>query len=412
MVLGMKQIVAFFILIVVASCIDPYYPNLKGHKSLLVIEGLITNDNSSYKIKIQRTTNAESSSPIKVTDATVNIIDGNGIITLLKNSGNGLYRTDSTTFTGVIGQKYSLQILTSDGKEYKSEECTMFPVADIDTIYYEKGEELSGVQGQVQPGIKIFLNSARAAGMNQYLRWTYDETWKFIMPSPQRYTCTIIGSSRLEFQQVPVVKEICWKINKSDDILTNSVLADQVDYIDHQEIKFIAPSNSDRLTRQYSILIKQYSISEKEYDFWNNLKKVSETGGDIFNTQPYSVNSNIHNVNDAGEMVLGYFEVSAISQKRIFITALELEPLSLPPYKSDCVEISRSPADYPISSVTDTPPTFSEIYTGFMSSGNFTFVRPILGSDMSLQKLVFAPNICSVCGYSGVTVKPDFWIDL
>lgn len=414
---AMKRILAFIILVAAASCIDPYNPNIKGYKSLLVVEGLITNENSSYKIKLSRTVNEGSSIPERITDANVYITDGDGIKTHLQNSGDGYYTTDSTSLTGVIGQKYTLQIITSDGKEYKSEECTMLPGAGIDTVYYEKGEEISGTLGESFTGIKIFLNSADATGLNQYFRWTFEEAWKFIMPGPQRYTCTIFRDTTFYFEEVPVVKDVCWKKNQSGEIITNSILSGGANYINKQLIKFIAPAKSDRLTQQYSILVKQYSISEKEYDFWNNLKKVSESGGDIFDSQPYKVISNIHNVNDAGEMVLGYFEVSAVSRKRIFITAHELDTLYLPHYKTDCVAIAKSPDDWPGGK----RPTWAEIYRMFTETGEFTFIMPLLKSgdilgdpvgQSKLLKLVFSTKVCSLCEYAGITTKPDFWIDL
>src|SRR5664280_1102400 len=132
----MKRIIAFLFLIAAASCIDPYTPNLKNYNSLLVVEGLITNENSSYKIKLSRTTGQANSISEKVADADVYIIDGSGVKTHLQNSGGGYYKTDSTLFKGVVGQNYTLQILTGDGKEYKSGQSTMLPVADIDKVYY------------------------------------------------------------------------------------------------------------------------------------------------------------------------------------------------------------------------------------------------------------------------------------
>ena len=385
---AMKRILAFIILVAAASCIDPYIPNIKGYKSLLVVEGLITNENSSYKIKLSRTAKDVSSNPAKVTDADVYFTDGDGIKTHLQNSGDGYYKTDSTSLTGVIGQKYTLQIITSDGKEYKSEECTMLPVAGIDTVYYEKGEEISGTLGESFTGIKIFLNSSDATGKNQYFRWAFEEVWKFLLPIPQRY----IYINDSTFNEVPLVKDVCWKRNMSGEIVTNSILPGEANYINKQLIQFIAPVKSDRLTQQYSILVKQYSVSEKEYGFWNNLKKVNESGGDIFNSPPYPVISNIYNVNDASEMVLGYFEVSAVTQKRIFITAHELDPLYLPHYSTDCVEFVTSPQDWP--------------------NGDFTFVEPVLDSDGKLLGLGFATKVCSVCEYAGFSEKPDFWVDL
>jgi hypothetical protein len=414
----MKRIFIFLFLAAAGSCIDPYIPNLKNYKSLLVVEGLITNQNNSNKIKLCRTTSQESSAPEKITDANVFITDGDGIKTHLQNCGDGYYKTDSTSFTGVIGQKYTLHILTAEGKEYVSEECIMLPVAGIDTIYYEKDEDIIGDLGEVT-GINILLNSADASGMNQYFRWTFEEVWKTIMTNPQKYTYTRINDTTFRFESVPVIKDVCWKNSHSTEIITGSIHSGGANYINKQLIKFIAPVVSDRLTKQYSILVKQYSVSQKEYTFWNDLKKVNEAGEGIFASQPYSVISNIHNVMDAGEMVLGYFEVSAMSQKRIYITAGELDTLDIPHYVTDCIEIARSPSDWPTPPI----PTWDGIYNMFMATGDYTFVKPIVidgtvlngnVDQSSLVKLVFSTKACSLCGYrnTGFATKPDFWVDL
>lgn len=396
------------LLLIAVSCIDPYVPNLKNYQSLLVVDGLITNENSSYRIKLGRTTNKENSLPEKVTDANVYITDGDGIKTDLQNCGDGIYKTDSTSFTGVIGQKYTLSILTPDGKEYKSEECTMLPVAAIDKLYYEKGEEISGTQGESFTGLKIFLNSTDATGTNQYFRWTYEETWEFLLPNVPKYKCVFVNDKETYlFEFLSDTIENCWKMNKSGEIIINSILSGSTNYINKQLIQFIDPVKSDRLTKEYSILVKQYSISEKEYNFWYNLKKVSDAGGDIFNSQPYQVVSNVHNINDAGEMVPGYFEVSTVSQKRIFITADEVNLLYLPHYLTDCFEITKSPEDWPGVD----PPSYYEIYHTIMNPHDFTFIRPIFNPDNTLKKLVYATKVCSVCEYSGISIKPDFWID-
>jgi hypothetical protein len=422
----MKRIFAFLFLAVAASCIDPYIPNLKNYKSLLVAEGLISNENSSYKIKLSRTFSQINSDPEKITDANVYITDGDGIRTDLQNCGNGYYKTDSISFTGVIGQKYTLQILTSDGKEYKSEECTMLPVAGIDKLYYQKGEEISENQGESFPGLKILLNSGDATGMNRYFRWTFEETWKFIIPYPQQYTYAIINDTTYDFESVPLIKNICWKRNLSGEIITNSITSGGENNITNQEIQFINPVLSDRLTQEYSILVKQYSISNNEYDFWNNLKKAGGTGADIFASQPYSVISNIHNVNNANEMVLGYFEVSAVTQKRIFINTQEIEPLNLPYYKTDCNQIAKSPDDFPQPNPLTPwsgpfPPSWDRIYHIYTDDGDNIFIRPEVGTGIvlgglvykrDLVKFVFAPKTCAICEFLGFPAKPDFWVDL
>jgi hypothetical protein len=405
----MKRIFAFLFLVVAASCIDPYSPDVKNYNSLLVVEGLITNENISYKIKLSRTTGQANSISEKVADADIYIIDGSGIKTHLQNSGGGYYKTDSILFKGVVGQNYTLQILTSDGKEYKSGQSTMLPVADIDKVYYEKGEEISGINGKISPGLRIFLNSANTEGNNQYFRWTFEEVWKFKIPCPQRYICKmVLDSETYIFEQIDSVREYCWKKNLSEDLIINSILSGGAKFISGQEIQFIDPVLSDRLTQEYSILVKQYSLSQEEYNFWNNLKKAGEAGGDIFALQPFTVMSNIHSVNNSNERVLGYFEVSAVSQKRLFITAHELDPLSLTHYQTDCAEIPKGPSDWPGKDF----PTYYQIYYQIMNNGGYTFIRPIFNSDNTLHKLVYATNVCAICELTGFSTKPDFWVDV
>jgi hypothetical protein len=421
----MKRIFAFLLLVAAASCIDPYVPNLKNNKSLLVVDALITDENSSYKIKLCRTTDQEASVPERVTDADVYISDGEGIKTYLQNCRNGYYKSDSTAFRGVIGQKYTLHIITSDGKEYKSEECTMMPVAGIDKLFYEKGEEILGNLGESFTGLKILLNPIYLPGISKYLRWTFEEVWESNFSSPPQYTYSIINDTSYSFELIPDMKSSCWKRNLSGDIITNSFTSGGGNNLNGQEIKFIAPLETDRLTKQYSILVKQYSVSEKEFDFWANLKKTGEAGGDIFASQPYMVISNIHNVKSADEMVLGYFEVSAVNEKRIFISPHELEPLNLPNYKTDCYQIVKGPDDYPQPNPLTPwsgpfPPSFDDIYHIYTDLGDYTFIRPevkdgvILAGTVYLRdivKFVFAPKECTVCGLNSLTTKPEFWID-
>jgi hypothetical protein len=422
---AMKRIFTFLFLVVAASCIDPYIPNLKNHRSLLVVDGLITDENNSYKVKLCKSTDQETSVSEMVTDADVYISDGEGIKTYLQNCRNGYYKTDSTSFKGVIGQKYTLHIFTNDGKEYKSEECTMLPVAGIDKLFYQKGEAILGNLGESFTGLKILANTADVQGMRHYLRWTFEEVWKSMIPFPPQYNYSIINDTTYNFEPLPDVKNFCWKRNLSGDIITNSYLSIGDNRLKGQEIQFIAPVKTDRLTKQYSILVKQYSVSEKEFDFWNNLKKAGEAGGDIFDSQPYMVISNIHNVNSAGELVLGYFEVSAVIQKRIFINPEELEPLNLPNYKTDCLQVVKGPDDYPQPNPLTPwsgpfPPSFDDIYHIYTDLGDYTFIRPemkpgvILAGSVHIRdlvKFVFAPKECTVCGYNSLNIKPEFWID-
>ncbi len=217
---------SIIILIVFAlcTCIDPYSPKLRGYDSILVVDGLITDANSSHTIKLSRTFQDQNSIPATVSDATLFISDDTGNKSYLKSKGNGMYITDSIEFKGTIGRTYILHILTHEGVEYESEPCLMQSVPDIDSIYFEKDNELVNNGTESQEGIKIYLDS-KGGDNNQYYRWTFEETWKFKVPYPKKYDFDMNDSTIIP---VAAVKDCCWKSRKSDEILIHSIYAEKI----------------------------------------------------------------------------------------------------------------------------------------------------------------------------------------
>lgn len=411
-VLRPKSFIILFATTVLFTCIDPYTPQLKDYDSWLVVEGLLTNENTSYKIKLSMTFTGLSKSSIKVSDATIYIYDETGKGIRLNNNGNGIYSTDSTRFIGQVGKTYILKIIRYNGKEYKeykSDSCKMYPVSKIDSIYFEKNIGFTNNQSEVHQGISIYLDSKPNVESNGYFRWVDEEVWKISLPNPKMFDY-ITQSVIVPFKDR---RQYCWRKENSSEVLINCYLPGQNNHIEKQPVCFIGSDASDRLSIQYSILVKQFSLSRKEYDFWRNLKLVSESEGDIFMSQPFPVVSNIHNVNDPEEKILGYFEVSAVAQKRKFITFKEsVIDLSLPLYNylQNCKRYEVSPKNY--ASGYGTVPTFDELYHMWTDKGIYNFIEPIYDPPGKLNKLVFAAIPCSVCDKSITINKPDYWIDL
>jgi hypothetical protein len=404
-----KSYIALFIIITLCTCIDPYSPKLKGYDSLLVVEGLITNEKAQYEVKLSKTMQAQNLIPEKVSDAVVSISDDLGINTILRNLGNGLYKTDSTVFIGVVGKTYTLHILTHDGKEYESEPTIMLPVPEIDSLYYSKNVEYTNNQSETHEGISIYLDSKKVNGFTNYIRWEYEETWKFRLPTIKKFN--YINEKLI--LPVTYVKEFCWKQKKSTEILFQSFSQQEAGNIKNVPITFIGSELSDRLTIQYSILVKQYSVSEKEFKFWNDLKKVNETTGDIFGSQPFYVTSNISNIQDKNEKALGYFQVSAVSKKRKDISFMELLKLNLPLFHYNCKTFATAPGDYCLpGAINCVPPTWDELYQ-MWTGAQFIFIEPdYIPDTKNLRHLIFATSLCSDCELTGTLVKPPFWIDL
>lgn len=399
---GYGPIITIMAVIIFCTCIDPYEPKLKGYGSLLVVDGQLTDENISNTVRLTKTFQNRFDNPVKISGADVYIIDGNGLRTNFYPRGEGVYKTDSTVFRASAGEVYTLHIITEDGTEYSSDPCIMEPVPAIDSIYFEKHQEIMNNGSENVPGIMIYLDSK--PGGNDFYRWEFTETWKFRVPFPKKYEYvneTII---------IPLnnIKEYCWKTHKSDNILVRPAISGNK--IKMLPVSFIGTQKSDRMLLQYNIQIRQYSISQKEFDFWSNLEKVNESGSDIFSSQPFPVSSNIHNPDNPSEMVLGYFKVSSVSQKRRDIVYQDVAMLGLPIYQSDCKKVQMSPAKVPPSGSMSKPPTWDEIYSTFCVTSDWQFVEPVYSGQI-LKELVFSRPECTDCGVTGNSVKPDFWKD-
>jgi hypothetical protein len=394
-----RTILAIVAIFVLSTCIDPYVPNLKGYDTL-VVDGRITDANTSYTVKLSKTFRDQNTASALVSDATVMITDDSGKSTYLNIVNYGIYKTDSLEFRGIIGKTYVLRVQTRDGEVYESEPCLMRSVPEIDSIYFDKDQQLADNGTVNLKGLSIYLDTKEGVS-NSYYRWDFVETWKYNIPIPKRYEYI----NKDFMPPVTNVQEVCWKNHKSDGVILGSVYSGQSLRIIRKPILFIASGETERLMLEYSILIRQSSISKNEYDFWDNINKVNDAGGDIFASQPFSVVSNIHNINNPKEKVLGYFQVSAVKEKRIFIPFSKILKLNLPYYHNDqCKRIEAMP-----ESTMD----IEDLYSMYCITSDYEFIEPYLNSQTGkLIGLVFARPECTTCGKTGINSKPDFWVDL
>ncbi len=404
---GTKAVMILVALFSLYTCIDPYKPELKGYDAHMVVDGLITDENVSYTIKLSRTFQDQNTNPEIISNALVTVTDDENKISYFNYHGRGIYKSDSLSFRASPGKKYVLHIITPEGNEYESEQCLMQPVPDIDSVYFEKDQQLVNNNTENEDGVRIYVNS-KAGSDNLCLRWAFEETWKFRIPFPKVYDYIDLKN----IIPVRTVKEYCWKTRNSDEVITHKISSGNHGSLKRHPVYFIASGKSDRLMLEYSTLVKQYSVSEREFEFWNSLQRLNESAGDIFALQPFAILSNVRNIKDSREFVLGFFQVSAVKQKRIFIPFSEVIRLKLPFYHSnECERIEKSPAEY--STEFGPPFTFDDLYAMFCIKSDYSFVEPSYNEEThQVDKLVFTKSECANCELTGVSAKPDFWVDM
>jgi hypothetical protein len=343
------RLIIFISLVVLCiNCIDPYNFEIIFSKTYLVVDALITDEDAANYVKLSWSFHEEGEY-MMVGGAVVVITDDTGNSVTLAEGENGEYWTDPSTFRGEVGRSYTLNIFTPNGDEYESSPCLMYPATVIDSLYYTYYEAVPDGYLDLYKGVNIYLDTPTESGSPGYRRWTYDEWWKFEIPYTFRAKCMGYWSASQILEN-----KIGWSNNPSMEIDQYADIPSGNPTLNHS-VLFLPTELSNRFQFLYYIEVKQFSISMEEYMFWNSLDILNEASGDIFDSQPFSVTGNVKNLSDNSKNALGYFRVSAVSSKHLYITEDDIENLDLPKFSYECDLFIGNPKNFH----TD-PPDFWE----------------------------------------------------
>jgi hypothetical protein len=242
------------------------------------------------------------------------------------------------------------------------------PVPPIDSIYYEKVPIGTNQWGEKLEGCQIYLDTRDNGEDCKYFRWGYSETWEF----------------NLAFD---VPNRICWRTENSYNINLKSTASLAENRINRYPLHFV-DNSSDRLTVEYSMLVRQYSVSQDEYDYWAKVKSVTENVGGLYDIIPASVTGNVVCNDDPSQAVLGYFSVSAESVKRVFVK-----------------DNFAGQANYYLSCIGDTIPGTSPI----LGMNAYVWLLYDHTDYPPFYSVITYDKGCSDCTTRGINIKPDFW---
>ena len=399
----MKKILIyrFLVTIILSSvfgCTTPYQYQANGFEDAIVVEATITNEFKNQKIKISRTYELEEKVPTIESNATVYITDDIGNKYDFEQIGE-VY-SSLTQFQASPDRAYQLHIRTQNGRSYISNTEKLPQQTQIDKL------ESKAITKNGELGVQITVNSSDPTNNSRYYRYEYDETYQVVAP---RWSITqaIVRNGQLVFQDRKTEARVCYLNKSSDDlILTNTNQLSEDKVIDFP-VRFIS-SKDPVIRNRYSILVKQYVQSLAAHTFYETLKEISNNGSILSQTQPGFFYGNINPVDNPGEKVIGYFEISSYSEKRLFFSFTDvLKGQPLPNYQYDC------PAPIPQVEIGD-------YYFNYCFGSNNcqgSLVLQLIGSGVRVYypdespSLLLYPVECGDCTSFSSNIKPSFWID-
>ncbi|GAA4765563.1 MULTISPECIES: DUF4249 domain-containing protein [Flavobacterium] len=421
----MKKIYFYlFILILIAqSCTEPYALQTENFENLIVIEASITNQFKKQEVKVSRTYPSENNSPEFETGATVFVTDSNGNqYYFVENSG--VY-VSAQQFQAQPNITYKLTVITSDGKTYTSKDEKIASTTELETITTSVGT--NGNEGN---GVKIIANMDDSTEGIKYYRYTYEETNKVISPQWRDYMGEAVYFSprpnsppfgEVLIKPWPYESKICYTTENSKDIIQYNTSLSTTNNNSFQ-VRFISDQNY-KIAHRYSIEVTLHNQSLAAYNYYEALKKSSTQGNILSQNQPGFYSGNIKNINNPNEKIIGFFEVSHISKKRIFFNFEDVFPnQSKPQYPYHCPEIPPPTSPdiknflfyfywcYP-------PPTCDPLGSGdyilytlnnkLKAVYEFDITAPM--NDIPNYTLVNSQ--CIDCTTFSSNIKPSFWID-
>jgi hypothetical protein len=370
-----KLIALIFVLSMTFGCVKDFSPVTNEYSDALIIEGLISDQPAGSYVKLSVTYPLwKRIAPKPVSGCTITFSDDSGnLFTLKETSKYGVYIPDYSDFRGVTGRVYTLRVKMS--KEfgyitYESEPARMIPVPTIDSLYYQK--KIIPDSRPTAEGCDIFLDTYYLEKECRFFKWEYIETWEYRLP----FEC---------------IDKVCWTSANSDDISIKNTTGVSGGIIKKQPV-FSITNPVGRLNYKYSVLVRQYSMNEKEFLYWDRIKNLSDQTGGLYDIIPSDIPNNLYCVEDSLRKILGYFSVSAVSEKRLFINEK---------FQGATFSYNGCMGD---TIMTDHPDNVPGINISIWMLEDHTDEKP--------PYVICTRNTgCVFCEVSGTSIKPDFWDD-
>lgn len=310
----MDKFLSLIIVLVItfSGCEEPFDRPKDIQGGVVVIYGRVSNlqDDSFIEVGITRN---KTSKPVEVDGATVRLYDAEGEITEFCNKGLGIYVPTNIEFKGRVGMEYNMQVILPDGREYAAYGQKVLPPTVIDSAYTKfvkkevrRDTENSSILNFMELSIDADLLDISE---EKFVRWDLEETFTILQTAPpgaMRFFICFIAQD-MSLQKVNLASTSSFTNPQVNGIILGDRLLDYAFGVKHA-------------TEFY-----QRTLNEDTYNYWTDIEKVSTISGSIFDNPPAPVFGNVANINNSEEVVLGYFEATGTSRRRVFNYGNEIE---------------------------------------------------------------------------------------
>ena len=310
-----KHLILLFCLTTIAlSCVDEYtIPEETAieYETEIVIEGRILAGEESV-IHLSYTT------PINSEEETTDIL--NAQVYVIGQNG---YRSEAAEFDieddcYVIDTRtlenntlYAVEV-TMDGDTYQSDFQPLLTSPEIDEVTWRENES----------SVSIYVTTLAEQTDSRHFMWSFEEDWEIHAEVDMRGNYDLIPIYKKEhYPDLTKTRNpylYCWMHDVSRHILLHSsanLSENQVKNVKLHEIGI----EDIRISYIYSILVKQWSLSDDAYRYFSTMKQYTEIDDGLFAPILSDFQGNIRCISNPDKRAHGYVLASNVTTKRIFI---------------------------------------------------------------------------------------------
>ena len=372
-------IIALFALML-TSCIKPYEPFIESKDAKkFVISGQVVKGEDVQFINVSVTSPISEPEYIPVTGCQVTISDnkGNNFEAADQFDGNYTFHIPESNLS--TGTSFMVTVITPDGINIASDFDTLNECPEIDTVYYSLDEVPTTDPEIFKNGLQFYVDLNAENTSSHNFRWEAVETWEYHSSWPIEW---YYDGSVHHVYPPDYSRMVCWRTEMVKNIFTLSTENLEQNLYKSFPLHFVDNFSTPRLVYGYSLLIRQFALSNAAYSYWEKLRINSSDQGGLYDKQPLAIKGNLRNVTNPDQDVLGFFGATSMKSKRIFVSNVATE------YVMDCSPIPLrgfyeiTPRDYPAY---------------------------LYGDEYGYSLAMLIPECVDCLILKGTNVKPEFW---
>jgi len=316
----------FLLCLVVIGCLDEIELDVpRGETEAVVVEGkLIKGDPSSIRVTVQKIFAFDgTSNTLKIND--VNILTESGGSIELEKDADGEFSQvfDETNPIEILNtEKYKLRIQLFDGRIIESDfqEIQTTNAEDALSLSIQPREIYSEQRGEFVTRQKVILdlqsNITNIQSNPKRYRWSVERTFK-LTDSPDAYLLRD-PNNRSNFL-TPKTCYVTDNVALTSSVLFDGNASDQDNLMFEAEV-FDGTMNDYRFSDTMYLEVVQEALSEGAYNYFDQIAKVLDRTGTMFEPPAGQITSNFINVNNAEDEIFGYFYITEQQRTRILVT--------------------------------------------------------------------------------------------